>query len=97
MPLRFRSGSDYDLVPMVKGDHYIELKLGEFPLFIKKGRAIPLGSGGENIDELKENDFQMLGWEAKGAEYELYQDDGRSTYPTLEGHQIRRASCRERG
>ena len=48
--IRFRSAQDYDLQPLEKGDHWIDLALGEFPLFVKKNRAVPLCPGGESSE-----------------------------------------------
>ncbi len=82
--IRFRSASDYDLVPLERGDHYIELGLGEFPLFVKKGHVVPLCAGGENVKTLDESRFTVLGSAPEGAEYRLYRDDGLCPQPELE-------------
>lgn len=83
--LRFRSASDWDEVPLTKGDHYIDLKLGEFPLFIRRGSLIPLCGGGEYIEQLDETRFRTPGWDAEKAVYELYQDDGIGNRPEVTG------------
>ncbi len=59
--IRFRSARDYDLVPLEKGDHWIDLALGEFPLFVKKNRAVPLCAGGESSELLDDTAFTLLG------------------------------------
>ncbi len=84
--VRFRSAADYDLIPLEKGDHYIDLKPEEFPLFIRRGCLIPLSEGGEYTDMLPETGFRTPGWDAEEAEYLLYTDDGISTAPKLEDH-----------
>jgi len=84
--IRFRSAEDYDLLPLPKGDHYLELKLDEFPLFVRRGRFIPLSPGAEYTDALPEGVFTPLGWDAEDAEYQLYTDDGISPNPVLEEH-----------
>ena len=82
--IRFRSSKDYDLVPLEKGDHWIDLALGEFPLFVKKNRAVPLCAGGESSELLDDTAFTLLGQIEKEGVLELYRDDGRTTSPDLE-------------
>ena len=82
--IRFRSATDYDLVPLEKGDHWIDLALGEFPLFVKKNRAVPLCAGGESSELLDDTAFTLLGQIEKEGVLELYRDDGRTTSPDLE-------------
>ena len=84
--IRFRSASDYDLVSLEKGDHYIELKPEEFPLFVKRGRFIPLGAAAEYTDSVTGDGFRLIGWDAEKTEYALYADDGISTTPVYEEH-----------
>ena len=82
--IRFRSARDYDLVPLEKGDHWIDLALGEFPLFVKKNRAVPLCAGGESSELLDDTAFTLLGQIEKNGVLELYRDDGRTVNPDLE-------------
>lgn len=82
--IRFRSAKDYDLVPLEKGDHWIDLALGEFPLFVKKNRAVPLCAGGESSELLDDTAFTLLGQIEKEGVLELYRDDGQTTSPDLE-------------
>ncbi len=82
--IRFRSATDYDLVPLEKGDHWIDLALGEFPLFVKKNRAVPLCAGGESSELLDDTAFTLLGQIEKEGVLELYRDDGRTVSPDLE-------------
>lgn len=82
--IRFRSAKDYDLVPLEKGDHWIDLALGEFPLFVKKNRAVPLCAGGESSELLDDTAFTLLGQIEKEGVLELYRDDGRTANPDLE-------------
>ena len=82
--IRFRSAKDYDLVPLEKGDHWIDLALGEFPLFVKKNRAVPLCAGGESSELLDDTAFTLLGQIEKDGVLELYRDDGRTVNPDLE-------------
>ena len=82
--IRFRSAKDYDLVPLEKGDHWIDLALGEFPLFVKKNHAVPLCPGGESSELLDDTRFALPGIIEQEGTYELYRDDGETFSPHLE-------------
>jgi len=82
--VRFRSAQDYDLLPLEKGDHWIDLALGEFPLFVKKNHAVPLCPGGESSELLDDTAFTLLGIIEQEGAYELYRDDGKTSSPDLE-------------
>ena len=82
--IRFRSAKDYDLVPLEKGDHWIDLALGEFPLFVKKNHAVPLCPGGESSELLDDTRFALPGIIEQEGAYELYRDDGETSSPHLE-------------
>ena len=81
--VRFRSGKDYDLIPLVKGDHWINLALNEFPLFVKKNHAVLLCPGGESSELLDDTRFTALGQVERESVYELYRDDGKTAAPDL--------------
>ncbi len=76
--VRFRSAEDYDLVPMKKGHHWVDLQMNEFPLFIKKGRVIPLAKGAECVAQVDEKHLTLLGWLEHGTAFTLYNDDGET-------------------
>ncbi len=57
-----------------KGVHYVEVALNEIPLFIRKGKCIPVAEAAECVAVLDTENMQLLGYE--GAEYTLYEDDG---------------------
>ena len=82
--IRFRSAQDYDLVPMEKGSHWIDLSLAEFPLFVKKNRAVLLCPGGESSELLDDTRFTVIGQLEVPGTYDLYRDDGRTVSPDLE-------------
>ena len=84
--IRFRAAGDYDLIPLEKGDHYLEFGLHEFPLFVRKNRPALLCAGGESTDELDDTSLTALGWMEGAAEYDLYRDDGLQAEPKLEEH-----------
>jgi len=79
--IRFRSARDYDLLPLEKGDHWIPLALGEFPLFVKMNRAVLLCPGGESSELLDDTSFTLLGQIEQPGAYELYRDDGKIASP----------------
>lgn len=81
--VRFRSGKDYDLIPLAKGDHWIDLALNEFPLFVKKNHAVLLCPGGESSELLDDTRFTALGQIERESVYELYRDDGKTAAPDL--------------
>ena len=82
--IRFRSAQDYDLQPLEKGDHWIDLALNEFPLFVKKNHAVPLCPGGESSELLDDTTFTLLGQIGQEGALSLYRDDGFTTTPDLE-------------
>ncbi len=82
--VRFRSASDYDLLPMTKGHHWIDLKMNEFPLFIRKGQLIPLAGGAECVADIDAKHLTLLGWLEHGTAFTLYDDDGESAGIDLE-------------
>ena len=81
--VRFRSAADYDLVPLEKGDHWIDLGLNEFPLLVRKNRAVLLCPGGEYSEELDDSRFTVLGQIETETAYGLYRDDGLAPDPDL--------------
>ena len=87
--VRFRSPEDYDTEPLPAGDRYIPLKLGEFPLFVKKNHILLLCPGGERSETLDDHTFTALCWQTGDAAYDLYRDDGLDPRPVLAEHLTR--------
>lgn len=56
------------------GHHYVEIALNEMPLFIRKGKCIPIAKAAQSVEELDTKNLELLGY--AGAKYELYEDDG---------------------
>ncbi len=81
--IRFRSGTDYDLLPLEKGDHYAELGLHEFALFVKKNHMVLLGAGGEHSARTEDRSLTAVGWTPQGAVYDYYRDNGLDPRPEL--------------
>ena len=50
----------------------MEVALNEVPLFIRKGRAIPVADVAENVDAIDYDTIQMIGYE--GADYTFRED-----------------------
>ena len=84
--IRFRSPEDYDLVPMGKGDHWIECGLREFPLFVKKHCPVLLCPGGEYTEALDDRTFTALCMTDREVSCDLYRDDGIDPDPVLTEH-----------
>ncbi|MDD6050735.1 MAG: glycoside hydrolase family 31 protein [Clostridiales bacterium] len=82
--VRLRSAADYDLVPMTKGDHWIDLALNEFPLFIRRGQVIPLSKPAEYVAGVDGTHLTLLGWLDHGTAFTLYDDDGETTHIDLD-------------
>ena len=83
--IRFRSARDWDLVPLEKGDRWVDLALNEFPLFVKKNHAVLLCPGGESSELLDDTRFTVVGQIERESVYELYRDDGKAAAPDLGG------------
>ena len=84
--IRFRSPEDYDLVPLPKGDHRVDLRLDEFPLFVKRGHAVLLCPGGDSSEMLDDRTFTALCLSDREVHYDLYRDDGSDPAPVLAEH-----------
>ncbi len=87
--VRFRSPEDMDILPLEKGDHYINLELNEFPLFIRRGKVIPLAVGTAlSAEETAKLPLHLLGWTEGNGSYALYQDDGFTRSIALEKNTV---------
>jgi len=82
--VKFRSAEDYDCIPMAKGNHWIDLNMNEFPLFVKKGQVIPLANGAECVTQVDATKLTLLGWLEHGTAFTLYDDDGESAHIDLD-------------
>ena len=81
--IRFRSAEDYDLVPLSAGDHRIDLDIREFPLFVKKNRAVLLCPGGESSETLDDRCLKILSLADRPVFYQYYRDNGTDPDPDL--------------
>ena len=57
-----------------QGIHYVDIALNEVPLFIRKGKCIPVAETAECVEEIDTEHLRMIGYD--GAEYVLYDDGG---------------------
>lgn len=57
-----------------QGVHYVDIALNEVPLFIRRGKCIPVADAAECVDEIDTEHLRTIGYD--GAEYTLYDDDG---------------------
>ncbi len=76
MLVRMRSVTDYVTEVLPAGHHYVDAALEELIFFVRKGKAIPFGSTGQNTAQLDMEKLYLLGY--ADAEYLLYDDDGIS-------------------
>lgn len=70
-----------------RGHHYVNIALNEVPLFIRKGKKIPVVEPAECVDDIQMESMEMIGYQE--GEYELYDDDGVSTDVKLGGDHIK--------
>ena len=52
----------------------MEVALDEVPLFIRKGKCIPVAKAAQCVAQIDTEHLELLGYE--GAKYTLYDDDG---------------------
>ena len=64
------------------GHHYVEIALNEVPLFIRKGRCIPVADPAEYVEAVNPDTIRCIGY--TGSTYEIYDDDGVSREYDLE-------------
>ena len=64
-------GSIYEEI-MDKGTHYIDVALNEVPLFIRKGKCIPVVDVAQSVAQIDMGTVQYLGYD--GASYELLEE-----------------------
>lgn len=59
-----------------QGHHYVNIALNEVPLFIRKGKCIPIVDAAESVAQIDRTTLRYIGYE--DAAYDLYEDDGIS-------------------
>ena len=78
--VRMKSGKDYKLTNISKGDHYIKVDLDEVVFFILDGGILPLAKIDEvdkikNIESVNYNDLEFIGNIYNKKEYILYYEE----------------------
>lgn len=68
------------------GHHYIEIRLDEVVIFIRKGKILPLAQAAEKVDDVDWDTLELVHFAQPGDAYELYNDDGADRHPKLEEH-----------
>lgn len=58
------------------GPHFVKVALNEVPLFIRRGKGIPVADPAQSVPEICLDTLQMIGY--PGATYNRYDDDGIS-------------------
>ena len=84
--IRFRAAGDYDLIPMEKGDHWVDLDIGEFPLLVRKNHLLLMCAGGESTEALDDRSVTALALADRDVMYDYYRDDGEDPVPELDSH-----------
>lgn len=74
MLVKFTKDNCYTKEILEKGHHYVETALSEVPVYIRKGKCIPIVKAAECVEKLDTEQIEYLGYE--GAQYTLYKDDG---------------------
>ncbi len=72
--VKFTKDGAYTEESLKQGHHYVEIAINEVPLFIRKGRCIPLVKAAKCAEELDTTHMDVIGF--ADAEYTLYEDDG---------------------
>ncbi len=57
---------------------YLEAKLNETPIFIRKNKMLLLGKPARNVEALEGNELYVIAFVDSKASYKYYDDDGRS-------------------
>ena len=70
------SQGNYSIVR--KGHMYLEAKLNETPIFIRKNKMLLLGKPARNVEALEGNELYVIAFVDSKASYKYYDDDGRS-------------------
>ena len=74
--LRFKSWNDYTEEILPAGTHYVECRLFETILFLRKGHVLPLIEPAKTTAELDYASLKFICYDADPKDYALYNDDG---------------------
>ena len=76
--LRFKAWNDYTEEILPAGTHYVECRLFETILFLRKGHVLPLIEPAKTTAELDYASLKFICYDADPKDYALYNDDGFS-------------------
>lgn len=74
MMIKFVSDGTINTKQYEKGYHYIDTKLDEVVLFVRKGCCIPIAEPAECVEQIDIKNMKLYGY--NNSEYLLYDDDG---------------------
>ena len=74
--LRFKAWNDYTEEILPAGTHYVECRLFETILFLRKGHVLPLIKPAKTTVELDYASLKFICYDANPKDYTLYNDDG---------------------
>lgn len=74
--IRFKAWNDYTEEILPAGTHYVECRLFETILFLRKGHVLPLIKPAKTTAELDYASLKFLCYDADPKDYTLYNDDG---------------------
>lgn len=74
MLVRFLPDGSISEEILPRGHHYISVPLNVVPLFIRRGKCIPLADAAECVSQLNTEHLNIIGY--KNGSYILYEDDG---------------------
>ena len=74
MLVRFLPDGNISEEILPRGHHYISVPLNVVPLFIRRGKCIPLADAAECVSQLNTEHLNIIGY--KNGSYILYEDDG---------------------
>ena len=74
---RARKYDDGDYEVLEKGHHYVEAKLNEVPIFIRKNKIVTMASKPrKRVEEIDTSELNLIAFVCDEAEYIYYNDDG---------------------
>ena len=73
MFVKFLPGGEISTEILPAGTHYVDVALNEVPLFVRKGKCIPVADVAETVDAIDYDTIRMVGYE--GASYEFREDE----------------------
>lgn len=74
--IRFKAWNDYTEEILPAGTHYVECRLFETILFLRKGHVLPLIKPAKTTAELDYASLKFICYDADPEDYALYNDDG---------------------